>query len=238
MKPILFIAFFLVANIYYAQDGYKNIEGTLTDDKYNEAIVFADVRITSSDTSVFSHTDIDGKFHFDSLPDGNYSIKFSYEMSGIFFFDVVRVNHQSSATFSLDAKMHLIEVKETNPIVLISIPYPIPTNPTLTYREIQKCVNKYQLPALVQGISSNALGNEGELSLSGARKGDCLFLIDGVKCREMHQVPSASMESVTVISHFIPANYGDTTGGVISVKTMSYMDLYNERERQRLGFKN
>ena len=243
MKPILFIAFLLAANIYYAQNSYKKIYGQLTSKTDYTPIPFTEVRALSDSHSTFTQTDVNGTFSFDSLPDGNYSIKFSYDYTFLYYPDTIRIDNESPNNYFMNATMILPETKRQveEPVLCICRSYDwyrTPANPSMTYQEIQKSVNKYQLPDLIQGTSSNVLRDENELSLNGARKSDYLFLIDGIKCREICQVPSATMKSVTVMSHFIPAKYGDTTGGVILIETMSYMDLYNERERQGLVFRN
>lgn len=233
MKPLLFIAFILAANIYYAQNTYKGIEGRVTDKKDGEAIVQATITAKSGECIYRTVTDIEGNFSFQYLPEAKYTLNFTYDETELFYPDSIQIDKQSSNIYFANAQMLLIDFSWVCPIIIWYRP---PENPTINYKEIQQSVNKYQLTNVIQGISSNTIGNEAsELSLNGAQEGNYLFLIDGIKCRELHQLPSASMKSVTVMSHFIPAKYGDTTGGVILIETISYMDLYNERER-RLGF--
>ena len=69
---------------------------------------------------------------------------------------------------------------------------------------------------------------DGLLVFRGARKGDVLYIIDGVKTREDVQVPSVSIGRVTLFTSGLPANYGDTLGGVVAIESKSYFDLYRE----------
>src|SRR5690606_37888946 len=43
--------------------------------------------------------------------------------------------------------------------------------------------------------------------------------VDGVKVRGSAQVPQSAIEQVTVITGGVPAQYGDATGGIISITT-------------------
>ncbi|MFN6075408.1 MAG: hypothetical protein ACK46Y_07555, partial [Fluviicola sp.] len=75
--------------------------------------------------------------------------------------------------------------------------------------------------------------DDGELVFRGARKGDVIMYLDGVKMTEIQNVPSASIGYVMVYSGAIPAKYGDTNGGVVVMETLSYFDLLREYESRK-----
>lgn len=62
----------------------------------------------------------------------------------------------------------------------------------------------------------------GPLSFSGSRTGASLYLIDGVKVFGDPQVPQRGLEEIVVITGGIPAQYGDTTSGVVIINTKSF----------------
>ncbi len=66
----------------------------------------------------------------------------------------------------------------------------------------------------------------GELMFRGARKGDMIYIVDGVKCSDVFNVPSVSISKMMVFTGGLPAKYGDTMGGAIVVETKGYFELY------------
>jgi hypothetical protein len=64
--------------------------------------------------------------------------------------------------------------------------------------------------------------SNGELNIRGSRSGASLFIIDGVKIIGDPQIPNSGIEEVVVITGGLPAQYGDTTSGVVIINTKSY----------------
>jgi hypothetical protein len=62
----------------------------------------------------------------------------------------------------------------------------------------------------------------GLLNFSGSRTGSALYIIDGVKVTGDPQVPQRGLEEIVVITGGIPAQYGDTTSGVVIITTKSF----------------
>ena len=83
------------------------------------------------------------------------------------------------------------------------------------------------------GCVQSGTNNNG-VHIRGARSDATNFYIDGVRVRSMPSVPQSSMDQVTVYTGGIPANYGDFTGGIISVESRSYFDLYRNWQSQQL----
>lgn len=75
------------------------------------------------------------------------------------------------------------------------------------------------IAATVGGVNSNEVNDE--LNIRGAREGANYYYIDGVKVIGSSNLPKSYMGSVTVYNGSIPANYGDVTGGVISIESKS-----------------
>lgn len=57
------------------------------------------------------------------------------------------------------------------------------------------------------------------LSIAGARPSGTAIYVDGMKIRGNSQMSLASIEQLAVLSSGVPAEFGDVTGGVISVTT-------------------
>ncbi len=74
-----------------------------------------------------------------------------------------------------------------------------------------------------------------QISFRGARIGDALYVIDGVRQRGTNvTLPARSIGTITSYNGGIPAQYGDFLGGVVVIETMSYFDWENQQEVKRL----
>jgi outer membrane cobalamin receptor len=89
---------------------------------------------------------------------------------------------------------------------------------------------KQNINKLAGATGSLQVSEDGnEVYFRGARNGDVIYLVDGVKIQgERPVIPSAGIQSLSVYSGGLPAKYGDTMGGVIVVETKSYFDMYYE----------
>ncbi len=235
MKSILLIAFTLAANIYYAQNSYRIVRGTLIDQNTSEPIAFAQIYANcNGNTYCYANTNENGNFSLDNLPNGTCTLRFFYELTDFYYKDTIHIDSQSPSIFFINEKLNYNPTPIDIPILPILIRFRPAENPVLGQTEIEQSVNKFQLEDLLLGMSSQLTNrSENQLSFHGTENDDYLQLIDGVKCRGLYQLPAASMKSVIVMTNFIPAKYGDVTGGVILIETMSYMDLYNEWERRQ-----
>jgi len=81
---------------------------------------------------------------------------------------------------------------------------------------------------LVDMNSEIKLTPNNQISIRGSRPGDVLYVVDGIKQRDLHAIPGSAIGSMAVYTGGIPAKYGDTTGGVVIMNTKSYFDLYYE----------
>jgi hypothetical protein len=105
----------------------------------------------------------------------------------------------------------------------------------LTSEEIAQSPVKFSVAALATSFNSDVkMAEDGELIFRGARKGDMIYLLDGIKGREISNVPSCAIGRMMVYTGGLPAKYGDTLGGVVVLETKSYFDLYRTWEREQM----
>ncbi|NBW30666.1 MAG: hypothetical protein EBR35_05330, partial [Flavobacteriales bacterium] len=76
----------------------------------------------------------------------------------------------------------------------------------------------------VGGVNSNE--SSGAISVRGSREDGTYFYIDGIKVRGSSNIPKSALEEVSVITGGVPANYGDVTGGIISITTRGPSSVY------------
>lgn len=183
-------------------------------------------------------TDLDGRFRISGIPSGTYILsvkKFQDTVSDI----IVNVPMDGFANtgaieFGNIQKMKAINVTagNKNHIKLIDGNLPVAT---LSSEEIDKSPMKFDIEGLVNSMSSEVRQTEdGELVFRGARKGDMIYMIDGVKMREAGSVPGVSIGRMQVYTGGLPAKYGDTLGGVVVMESKSYFDLYRKWEADQI----
>lgn len=223
IKKLLLLSVLIVSavGISQAQIGTGGVYGTIIDDK-GEPIPFANVAILQSGQLVTgSTTDFDGQYKIKSLkPSSDYTIKVSVvgftaqERTGV----VIKGGQNSEVKFEMSAGVKLDEVKV--------IAYVIPliekdggNNVTISGDNITKMPSRGADAAIttVAGVQENEDGSAG--SIRGSRNGSTDTYIDGVKVRGGSNLPQAAIAQVTVQTGGIPAQFGDVTGGVISITT-------------------
>ena len=93
------------------------------------------------------------------------------------------------------------------------------TAKTVTYEEIQAAPTRD-----VNSIASQTAGvyqkDQGDaLNIRGSRSDGTVYFVDGIKVRGSLGLPQKGQEQITVITGGVPAQYGDATGGIISITT-------------------
>lgn len=90
------------------------------------------------------------------------------------------------------------------------------------------------IASIISGVNSNEVNDV--LNIRGAREDANYYYIDGVKVRGSSVLPNSYIGSVTIYNQSIPANYGDVTGGVISIESKRIpMDRTPRRKSQPMN---
>jgi hypothetical protein len=78
----------------------------------------------------------------------------------------------------------------------------------MSTKDITKSPNKFSVTSMVTSMTSEVTQSEdGDLMFRGARKGDMLYLLDGVKTSDMGQIPSCAIGNIIVYTGGLPAKY-------------------------------
>lgn len=230
MKTITFIAVLFLTGVTFAQNTFGDIIGTFTTPDKKEGI-FGAYAVTSRGDQLFKAvTDEDGRFRISAIPAGNYLVYFIYDGDTTYSKEMVEVSPDGFGDNGLIAQASSTEIPE----VLITeqiyrLKKGVAPEIKLTKKDIAHMPIKFDAKQMVASMTSDVkLTDDGELIFRGARKGDVINYIDGVKMNDVQNVPSASLGYIMVYSGAIPAKYGDTTGGVVVMETLSYFDLLRE----------
>ncbi|HKL03326.1 MAG TPA: carboxypeptidase regulatory-like domain-containing protein [Cryomorphaceae bacterium] len=219
---------FLFSSIsVYAQVGSGTLKGTLTDAETGEPLPFVNLVLLKGDRQVAGgSTNFDGEYTIKPIPPGSYNVAISFVGYNAKRINGVEINN-SKITF-LDVELESgVKLEEFE-----VIEYEVPlidkdggsTGGTVTREDISKMPGRSatSIAATVGGVQETG----GGISLRGARTENTFYYIDGIKVRGSNNLPKAAIEEVQVLTGGIPANYGDATGGIISITTRGASSEY------------
>jgi outer membrane receptor protein involved in Fe transport len=237
----LLFAFVVTATAAYAQVGAGSLKGTLTDINSGEALPFVNVVVEQNGNTVSGGvTDFDGKFYIKPLTPGSYDLKVSsvgYKskiISGI----VVSANKITFQDVKLEPGVQLDEIEIVKYTVPLIDKDGGASGGTVSRDDIAALPTRSiaGIASTVGGVSSAGAG--GGLSVRGARSENTFYYIDGIKVRGSSNLPKSAIQEVSVITGGVPANYGDATGGIISITTRGPSSVfYGGIEGLSSGFK-
>lgn len=215
---------FVVSSFALAQTGVGTIRGTVTDKDSKEAVPFCTVVLYRNGTQVSgAKTDFDGKFQINSIEPGSYDVEFRYvgytpqRKSGV-------VINSDRITFLDDIQLTSSD-KVTDEVEIIYYVVPLidkdggASGQTVTREDIAKMAvrDATGVARTVGGVYSEE-GSD-DISVRGSRSADSYYFIDGIKVRGSSNMPKSAIQEVSVLTGGLPANYGDMTGGVVSITT-------------------
>jgi len=224
----LLVSVFLTAAYGYAQTGLGSIKGTVTDGDTKQPVPFAKVVIIQSgNVKGGANTDFDGKFQINSVGAGEYDVEVRNEGEGYQPTVLTGVIVSSDKITFLD-NLTIAKPKDIQNIdEVVVVAYRVPlidkdggaSGATVTREDIARLPVRSAagVASTVGGVNSNE--GSGEISVRGSRSDGTYFYIDGIKVRGSSNLPKSAIEEVSVITGGLPANYGDATGGIISVTT-------------------
>lgn len=218
-----------MATASFGQGALGEVDGVVRDAKTNQTIFGAHVFIKDNDRVYQTKTDPDGSFRISAIPAGKYLLHIKY-------YDDTMKN--IVADIPTDGICRLGELKFDSKFISVGPVYvsadgvklngDIPVT-QISHKEIQQSAAKFNPASMIAYLTSDVkITDDGELVFRGARKGDMLYMMDGIKSDRIGTVPSCAIGRITIYSGGLPAKYGDTTGGVVVMETLSYFDLYRD----------
>ena len=225
---LIIVSVLLTFTYGFSQAGLGTIKGTVTDADTKQPIPFTKV-ILKKDGQVKggANTDFDGNFQINSIEAGSYDLEIRNEGEGYQpqSIEGVIVNSEK-ITFLYDLAIGKAkDVQEMEEVKVVAYKVPLidrnggATGATVTREDIARLPVRSAagVASTVGGV--NADEGSGDISVRGSRSDATYYYIDGIKVRGSSSLPKSAIEEVTVITGGLPANYGDATGGIISVTT-------------------
>lgn len=246
LRKLYLIALSSLLTISYSlgQAGMGTIQGSVIDGDSKEPVMF--IKVVLSQGGIIksgTDTDMDGKFQFPSVAAGAYDIEFRSPDHQPMKLEKVSVSAERITFLNKTGLFKPDDVKELEEVKVVAYKVPLinrdggASGQTITREDIAK------LPVRsAAGVASTVGGvNESEgsggISVRGSREDASYYFIDGIKVRGSSNLPKSALEEVTVITGGLPANYGDATGGIISVTTRGpSKDYFGSFEAVTSGF--
>ncbi|MGB1003177.1 MAG: carboxypeptidase-like regulatory domain-containing protein [Salibacteraceae bacterium] len=239
----LFILAVVVSVGAMAQAGQSEIKGKIIDKEKGEPLPFVNIILERNGVQVTgAQTDFDGNFSIKPIEPGTYTLKSSsvgfkpIALSGI----VVT----SEEVKFVDVKMEStsIEMKE-----FVKVEYKnklIDKGNTAVKATVSAEDFGNMAVRSAADVAKNTAGvyssddGTGNLNIRGARSDANYYYIDGMKVLGSSNLPKSAIGEISVISGGLPAQYGDVTGGVISITTKGPSSEYHgAAEYLTSGFK-
>lgn len=238
MKRWIFAAMIGMVSTAFGQGAYGEVIGTVLEKKSDNAVYGAQVFILDQGHKYQAITDADGRFRISAVPAGNYFVNIKYFGDTMTRIEAKVPMDGFANLGTIRFQSGVLEILAVDVIAndgSIKLEYGELPVRSLSADEIDKSPLKFDVKGLVASMSSEIRQTEdGELVFRGARKGDMLYLMDGVKASEIGSVPGVAIGRMMVYTGGLPAKYGDTLGGVVVMETKSYFDLFREWEGEQI----
>jgi hypothetical protein len=229
MKKLFYLFLTIIPGFGICQGAMGEVIGTVLNAKDQTALFNARIMTESNGTIYQARTDYDGRFRISAIPAGTYYFQVIFEGDTL---------KNVLAKVPIEGYENLGKVMfrktiETDVMIVtydadrIRLTYGVSSEIKMSAADIAESAVRFDQKALISSMSSDIkVSDDGQLVFRGARKGDMIYLIDGVKMNDVATVPSASIGGMMVYTGGLPAKYGDTNGGVVVMETKSYFDLY------------
>ncbi len=233
-SKLLLVSVLFLSAYSFSQSGLGTVKGTVKDEVSATPLPLSKVLLMQNGSiKGAANTDFDGKFQINGVLPGVYDVEVRNQDG-----------YQPSVTTGVNISPDKITFLEN---LVLSKPKSV-----LEIGEIK--VTAYKIPLIDKdgGASGATIGREdiahlpvrsaagvassvggvntnegsGAISVRGSRQDGTYFYIDGIKVRGSANLPKSALEEVTVITGGVPANYGDVTGGIISVTTRGPSSIF------------
>ena len=232
---LLLVSVLLTITYGFSQNGLGTIKGTVNDADTKQPIPFTKVILKKEgQVKGGANTDFDGNFQINSIPAGSYDLEIRNEVEGYKPQALQGVIVSSDKiTFLYDLEIGKAkDVQDIEEVKVVAYKVPLidrnggASGATVTREDIARLPvrSAADVAGTVGGVNKSE--GDGEISVRGSRSEGTYFYIDGIKVRGSSNLPKSAIEEVSVITGGLPANYGDATGGIISITTRGPSSKY------------
>jgi len=204
-------------------------EGKVTDAETGEAILFGTVAMYKNGVLTDGgETDLDGNYFFSDVDPGTYDVEVSYvgytteRQVGV----IINAGRTNRLDFKLTTGVLVDEVVITSyKVPLIEIDN-TSSGGTVTAEKIRTLPTK-NINALAASTAGLSSVDDGAINVRGSRSNATDYYIDGIRVSSNSLIPESEIEQLQVITGGLPAEFGDVTGGVISITSKGPSNTYS-----------
>ncbi len=196
------------------------LEGSVTEKDGGAPVLFATIAVKKGNELVTgAQTDFDGKYRIANLDAGTYDVEASYvgmqtqKITGV----LVINNKITRLDFSLANEGVVLKTAEVRAYKVPLIDKGSPeSGQTITAEAIQNLPNRgvNAIAATTAGLASQ---DGGSINIKGSRDAQTVYFLDGIRVTDASLIPSSEIDQLQVLTGGLGAEYGDLTGGAISL---------------------
>ena len=223
---LLLLTCLLVGGV--AAYGQTSIYGKVTERESGEPVILGNVVLMKNGVFITgTETDFDGNYSIPNIDPGTYDVEVTY------------VGYQTVRTEGViinAGKANRLDIEMSEGVdldVIEVVGYKVPliekdntsTGGTVTAEQISKLPTK-SINAIAGFVAGTSTADEGDaISMKGSRSNATVYFIDGIRVSG-NLIPQSEIEQLQVITGGVEAQYGDVTGGVISLTTKGPSSRY------------
>lgn len=224
IRIYLFLTLFFLAlsGRVLAQSSSGELRGKVTDNNKAE-VPFAAIIVELNGSQVaVAQSDFDGNYSIKPLAPGKYDVRVKilgyneWVQRGV----LVTANKQTYLEPKLSTSVtQITQVDVTEYRIPLIEKDETTTGGTITGEDLKEMPTR-NINSIISTQAGIYQEDEGEaLNIGGSRTDATEYYIDGVKVRGSSGIPQSGIEQISVITGGLPAQYGDVTGGVVSITT-------------------
>lgn len=206
-----------------ALQAQTSLAGKVTDEETGEPILFGNVALYKSGVLVTgAETDVNGNYSFPNLDPGTYDVEVSYVGYQPQRITDVKVLAGKSNKLDIQLGTGGGVVLDEVEVVAYEVPLIEQDNTTsggvITSDQIRNLPtrNINALAATTAGLATSDEG--GAINIRGSRSNATDYYVDGIRVTG-NLIPESEIDQLQVITGGVEAQYGDVTGGIISIIT-------------------
>lgn len=224
--------------------GTGEIRGLIKDENH-EPVIGAVVTVTSGGSIAGKTvTDIDGKYVVKPLNPGYYDVLVQQPSYTTFTTKNVLVEAEEASYVDIDIKpneLGIVDVVAEAEWKKPALDRKIFTMHTMNATEInQLAVNKGDIVGIILSMSPDVQVNPvtNQIYSRGSRAGTSQYYIDGERVPENSNFAALGIQSISMLTGGIPAQYGDLTGGAIIISGKDYFTAIAEKRMRDNEIRN
>jgi outer membrane receptor protein involved in Fe transport len=219
MRNLLLISFLIMSG--FAAVAQTALSGTMTDGDTKEPIIGGTVLLFRNGVQITGTvTDFDGTYSIANLDPGTYDAEASYlgyqsqRIEKVVIF--AGKNNKLDFSLSQGVLLNTVEVK-TYRVPLVEQDNTT-QGQTITSEQIRALPTR-NINALAATTAGLASADEGSaITVRGSRSDATNYYVDGIRVQG-NLIPESEIDQMQVITGGVEAQYGDVTGGIISITT-------------------